>query len=365
MPYFSKIFIKNILLIIVFGFGAGVVGASALWSMLMAYRTELITGRADIPALLTTRSESIQEKKILDTIRQQTIPTIVDFWNAPSGTSARGTFYLPEDAVGHGIILTTDGWIVTHESVLPRDRSTFRVGVGPAIVKPVTYLLDTETHALFIKIQAENLNAARFAGSVIADATAFYKITNAHDIRRLEVHLARTTGIVSSDALTTRYMCDCANSPHENGTALVDAQGDIAGMVIASGVALPAHHITSVLHSLLAKHTLARPSLGVNGIQLAGARVEGSGRERGFLLRSDARTGARAVARKSPAEAAGLKEGDSILKINDIVINGEGALADLLLAFRPGDTVDLRIARGTEEVVIPVTLGERQSGKPL
>lgn len=366
MSYLSKDFIKNLLLTIIIGFAAGALGAVSLWSMLLSYRTEIIIGGRDRPTLLTRRGESVLEAKTLEIIREQVVPSIVDFWNAPSGSSERGTFYLPEDAVGHGIVLTTDGWIVAHESVLPRDRSAFRVGVGPAVVKPISYLLDTETGALFVKIQAANLNAARFASAFDAQgANQFYTATGTHNIHEVAARLVRAEGVVVSDTLLSRYEFSRALSADLLGAPLIDRTGDVVGMVVAPRAALPVSHITSVLRGLLADGKLIRPALGVRGVQLAGARIEGSGRERGFLLRNDPRTGARAVARKSPAEAAGLKEGDSILKINETIVNGELSLADLLLAFRPGDTVDLRIARGTEELVISVTLGERQSGKSL
>ena len=65
-----------------------------------------------------------------------------------------------------------------------------------------------------------------------------------------------------------------------------------------------------------------------------------------------------AVQRGSPAAKAGLRRGDIILEVNDAEVNDAQALRDALAKFKPGDEVQIRIARGEGERTLKVTLGQ-------
>ena len=60
----------------------------------------------------------------------------------------------------------------------------------------------------------------------------------------------------------------------------------------------------------------------------------------------------------TPAEAAGLEEGDIILAINDMEITVLNTLANILLDYAPGDQVTLNVLRGDNEETLQLTLGE-------
>jgi 2-alkenal reductase len=61
------------------------------------------------------------------------------------------------------------------------------------------------------------------------------------------------------------------------------------------------------------------------------------------------------------AAKAGLREGDIIVAVNDQRLDGNVSLRQLLLQYRPGDTVELTILRDGQEQKVSVTLGERPS----
>jgi len=61
----------------------------------------------------------------------------------------------------------------------------------------------------------------------------------------------------------------------------------------------------------------------------------------------------------SPAEAAGLRVGDLIRKVDGRAVSSGRPLADVLSAYRPGDRVVLTVEREGREIEIPVTLGRR------
>ena len=65
---------------------------------------------------------------------------------------------------------------------------------------------------------------------------------------------------------------------------------------------------------------------------------------------------------RSPAETAGLLEGDVIVAIDGTAVAELRDLMVVLSAHAPGDTVEIEIRRDSEAVLIPVELGVRSSG---
>lgn len=66
------------------------------------------------------------------------------------------------------------------------------------------------------------------------------------------------------------------------------------------------------------------------------------------------------VAPDSPAEEAGLQADDVVTAVNGEVVDAERTLRDRLFAYEPGDTVTLRVLRGTETTEVEVTLGQTE-----
>ena len=66
-----------------------------------------------------------------------------------------------------------------------------------------------------------------------------------------------------------------------------------------------------------------------------------------------------AVVPGSAAEKAGIEPGDIILEFNNEKITTENSLTEIIMKYKPGDKVVLRILRGGKDKIIQVTLGER------
>jgi membrane-associated protease RseP (regulator of RpoE activity) len=67
----------------------------------------------------------------------------------------------------------------------------------------------------------------------------------------------------------------------------------------------------------------------------------------------------REVVVDSPADDAGLERGDVITRVNGRPVNEAHPLSERILAYEPGDEVELKILRDGEERFIDVQLGER------
>jgi serine protease Do len=65
-----------------------------------------------------------------------------------------------------------------------------------------------------------------------------------------------------------------------------------------------------------------------------------------------------ALQKGGPAATAGLRRGDIVLKVNETEVNDAQALRDALAKLKPGDEVQLLVARGDGELTIAVKLGD-------
>ena len=67
--------------------------------------------------------------------------------------------------------------------------------------------------------------------------------------------------------------------------------------------------------------------------------------------------GKAAVESGGPADKAGIKEKDVIVKINDVMVGPSGGVASLVAEYAPGDVIDVVVNRGGKEISMQITLG--------
>jgi S1-C subfamily serine protease len=175
--------------------------------------------------------------------------------------------------------------------------------------------------------------------------------------------LGRTVTPAQGVALVDLIQTDAAINPGNSGGALVDAAGRILGIntAIASsgggsegvGFAIPATTATSVADQLLTDGVVRRAELGI-----AGQTVDA---DTATLYGLPVTSGAVVVDVRpdSPADRAGLEQGDIITAIDDEPVGSVAELVGRIQQRRPGDEVTLAVARpGTDERTVTVTLGE-------
>jgi 2-alkenal reductase len=125
-----------------------------------------------------------------------------------------------------------------------------------------------------------------------------------------------------------------------------------------SGAFVPTHRFRSVLSDVFKGEAPRRASFGVHYLDLDSAAVSGEAApaEAGALLVPSRRVGAPAVAVGSAAAEAGLKEGDVILRLDNVDIAGERELTELLAGYDPGARVAVEYQRGNDRLRAEVTL---------
>jgi putative serine protease PepD len=171
-----------------------------------------------------------------------------------------------------------------------------------------------------------------------------------------------TAGIVSAvgrvvpsfgNGRVAMIQTDAPINPGNSGGALADIEGRVIGMNTSIrtdgtngnqgvGFAVPAETLELVAQRIVNGESLETGFLGVEGVTPtdghAGALVTG--------VRPD-----------TPAEAAGLQEGDLVVEFGGVPVTGIEPLAAQVQLQTPGSVVDVVVIRGEERIVVRVTLG--------
>lgn len=181
-----------------------------------------------------------------------------------------------------------------------------------------------------------------------------------------------TKGIISAvdrqvdqDGNVMYIQTDAAINPGNSGGALVNGKGELIGINTAKiadtnvegmGFAIPTEKMMEIVSELLEKGYVARPYLGIGGVNIDENTAELYDIPMGVLVRY--------VYDNSPAKTAGVKEMDLIIGIDDVKIFNMDDLTSTLSTYKPGDEITLRIIRDEkDEVTLTVTLGDRSKAQ--
>jgi S1-C subfamily serine protease len=175
--------------------------------------------------------------------------------------------------------------------------------------------------------------------------------------------LGRTLQAGPGATLVDLLQTDAAINPGNSGGALVDGSGRVIGIntAIASagggnegiGFAIPAGTVRSVADQLLEDGSVRHAELGIAGqtVDPDIARLYGLPVEHGAVI-ADVRPG-------GPADTAGLQPGDIVTAIEGGEVTSVADLVGRIQMHQPGDTIELEIVRGGEQLTVEATLTER------
>ncbi|HLD85884.1 MAG TPA: S1C family serine protease [Patescibacteria group bacterium] len=282
--------------------------------------------------------------------------------------------YLANEALGQALVLSSDGWLVTTQAVVAEASDDYVVVPADGRVYQVTAVaLDPAAPLAYLKIANRNLTAIPFAAvneltvnaPVVAIVGESQSTARSWYLRYLANMGARTPLVgraelpVASESLPDRFLLDQALPAGSKGAPIVSLQGKVVGLAadyggVVRGV-VPLANLSPVMETLFAEQAARRPLIGLTYVQSTWLLTPSSPGSAGAVLTSAARRAA--VVSNSPAAKAGLKEGDSIVAIDNEPLNYL-SLSFMLQRYRPGATVELTVERAGKEQKVKVTLGE-------
>jgi len=294
----------------------------------------------------------------------------------------RGVQRQTYEAFGSGVIISSDGYIVTNNHVV-QDAERISVTLNNRKVLPARLIgTDPATDLAVIKIEGTDLTTIPFGNSDEAQiGEPVLAIGNPFNLTSTV-----TAGIISAKA---RYMniinnpgvestiesfiqTDAAVNSGNSGGALVNARAELIGIntAIASGngyytgysFAIPSNIARKVTYDLRTYGAVQRGYLGVNVTEVTNEIANRLGLKdpHGIL-----------VARVIPncaAEKAGMKAGDVLEAVNGVTVNTYAAMMEEVCLFYPGDTVPVTYIRDGQRHEVTLRLlnskGNDQIDKP-
>lgn len=268
---------------------------------------------------------------------------------------------------GSGVVISPDGYIVTNNHVV-EGASKIEVTFNDKHKRTATIIgNDPSTDLALIKVDAKDLEYLTFADSdqvrvgewVLAVGNPFNLTSTV------------TAGIVSAKARNINILgdgstiesfiqTDAAINPGNSGGALVNMDGDLVGVnaAIASrtgsyegySFAIPSNIVKKVVEDFLQYGALQRAYIGVSIAEITEELAEAKGIEvtSGVYVVD--------VHENGGAKAAGIKNDDIILSINNITVNSNAQLIGVVGQYRPGDKVKVKLQRNGNIIEKEVTL---------
>jgi serine protease Do len=281
-----------------------------------------------------------------------------------------------EHSLGSGVVLSTDGYIVTNNHVISKATEIEAMLVDRQVFKARLVGADPRTDVAVLKIEAKDLppiswgdsSELRVGATVMAFGNPF------------GLNFTVTRGIVSAvgrsglgiEKYEDFIQTDAPINPGNSGGALVNVRGQVVGINTAIlsasqgqdggggwngvGFAIPSNLAKHVMESLIKTGRVTR---GYSG---AGVRPLNPALARQFKVPDLSGALIEHIDPGSPAEKAGLKQGDVLRKFNGRVLADATQFESLVASTPPGTEITFGLFRDGQEINIKVTLGELPAG---
>lgn len=274
-------------------------------------------------------------------------------------------------AYGSGVIITSDGYILTNNHVV-QDAERISVTLNDRRELPATLVgNDPATDLAVIKIEAEGLTYIPFGNSdLVKVGEPVLAIGNPFNLTSTV-----TSGIISAKArnmhiidnprsnetpLESFLQTDAAVNSGNSGGALVNSQAQLIGIVtaIASGngnyigysFAIPSNLAVKVAGDLQRYGYVQRGYLGVQVVEVdANIARQANARDiKGLYVVK--------VVKDCAADNAGIRQGDIVLRVAGKDVNTFAEMMEELGLFTPGDEVDVDFERDGHTRTVRVKL---------
>jgi serine protease Do len=291
--------------------------------------------------------------------------------------------------LGSGFIIDEQGYILTNEHVVAdADKITVTLSDGRELVGEVKGK-DPRSDLAVIKVDAKHLPVATLGDSstvktgqwAVALGNPFGLMGSETSVRAIGTEPTLTVGVVSalnrhlprasqqdrdySDLIQT----DAAINPGNSGGPLLNLQGEVVGINVAIltssrgyegiGFAIPVNKAKNILEALIEGRKVVYGWLGIQIQDITDdvAEYYGLSDRQGVLVFQ--------VLPGSPAEKAGMKDGDIVKSFNGEPIQHSRQLIDRVSRTQAGGSVSIAILRDGKPQTLKVDIGERPTQMDL
>jgi serine protease Do len=283
------------------------------------------------------------------------------------------------NALGSGVIVDArKGYILTNNHVVD-DMDNIKVKLfDKREYKAKIMGTDPKSDLAILKIEADNLKELKLGNSdklrvgewVMAVGSPFSENLS-HTVTTGIVSAMGRSNIIRGQSYEDFIQTDAAINPGNSGGALLNMKGELIGIntAIATGgyekgnrgvgFAIPSNMSKRIMSDLIDKGYVTRSWLGVY--------IQPLDADAAKALEMESRDGAliTQVVADSPAELAGVEEGDVIVKFDNKNISDPSNLRNIVSLMPPGSKSDVVVFRNGSKKVLNVILQELKDGKQV
>lgn len=385
-PKKTKKIVKILMVLIVIFFVGGVGGVYFDQQILPFIRTNKYLSRINflkrsaenVTIINKTEQVTIKEDDSINEIASQASNTVV---NIVSMSVQKDSVYKVSkitDQSGTGVLVTSDGVVVTHRSVIIEKNATYQILLFNGRNYEAKLLgIDEFSDLAFLKIEASNLTAISFGDSsdaapgkkIIAIGNSSGEYQNRYAAGLLS-NIAKTYNlggktVSSSEDLESVFESDFNNQEEYVGGPIIGYSGDligITGTIIVDGknkyFQIPSNVVHAILQDVIQGNIENRPFFGAYYIPITKeySLTHNLSRTQGALIFSASGKQGLAVISSSPAENAGLRIGDIVLSVDEKSVNLDNPFSNLIAQYKKGDSLEILVDRGGEEIKLQVKL---------
>lgn len=272
---------------------------------------------------------------------------------------------------GSGIIITSDGYVVTNAHVIGNSKTKYLLQIVTSDGKTynagvVGY--DSRTDIAVLKMDdAKNLKAATFGDSEMIELGE--DIIAVGNPGGLDYQNSITKGIVSavdrklsSTSLVKYIQTDAAINPGNSGGPIVNLYGQVIGIATSKivsekyegmGFAIPSATAKDIVDTLMKKgYVEGRVKIGITGSNISSTAASAYGIPMGILVDE--------ISKDGPCDGTELKTDDIITGVDDKTIESFSDIYEVLETHKPGDKIVIKYYRMSDDSTgeVEVTLAE-------
>lgn len=314
----------------------------------------------------------------ISTVASKLGPSVVSVMTKSQSQSYFGS--QTQEGAGSGIILTSDGYVLTNKHVVSGSTEVSVVTSDGTVYDNATVVgTDPLNDLAFIKVNG----ASNFTPAVLGDSSSVRIGQNVVAIGNSlgQFQNTVTSGIISGtgrpvsaqdgtsvETLTDLLQTDAAINPGNSGGPLSNLSGQVIGINTAVaqdaqsiGFSIPINSAKGIIKTLQKTGKVQRGYLGVNYVTITPevAKQYNLPVKKGAYVKSN---NGDSVISGSPAEKAGIKDKDIIVKVGDLEVGDRGSVASLVSEYAVGDTVQLTILRDGKTITVAVPLQAYTAG---
>lgn len=315
---------------------------------------------------------TVTAEKTLNTVvhvKNTSYKTVRDPYREFFYGQGNGTKQYSQVGTGSGVIISSDGYIVTNNHVI-KGASEIEVTLNnKKVLKAELVGADPTNDIALLKVKTDELPYISFGNSdAVKVGEWVLAVGNPYNLTSTV-----TAGIISAKGRDLRgngnitdsfIQTDAAVNPGNSGGALVNTRGELIGIntaissqtgsFVGYSFAVPSNIAKKVIEDLMEYGNVQKAILGVKGGELnnkVANDLDISATE-GFYISE--------VTAGSGAEKAGLKGNDIIIQMDDVKISTYADLTGFIRTKRPGDVVNVSYLRDGEKFTSNVTLSKNE-----